>query len=208
MNFDNTKWDAREWTEGMKTKWQEKMFSLGYAWGGGDQDIRYLDAGFYCVYGDKCITFIHKIHKRFARKFMTEKTYADAFPELARDNFDEEFDAMFAQQEAKVDSDNVEVVNELSGGSCNYYTVSIDKPTTLQNQYTVECNDLIESLGLTWQEANIYKEIFRTANERTHSNGKQGNTPKRAAEKVLFFAVRHAMLNGVDVEKLIKELKL
>ena len=96
----------------------------------------------------------------------------------------------------------------LSGGSCNYYMVDVKKPTTLKEAYTVECNDLIEALGLTWQEANIYKEIFRTANERTHGNGKDGNNPKRAAEKVLFFAIRHAILNGVDIEKFTSEINL
>ena len=94
------------------------------------------------------------------------------------------------------------------GGSCNYYMVKVNKPTTLQDPYTVECNDLIESLGLTWQEANIYKEIFRTANERTHNNGKQGNNPKRAAEKVLFFALRNAVHNGVDIGKMMIDLNL
>lgn len=97
---------------------------------------------------------------------------------------------------------------QLSGGSCNYYMVDVKNPTTLEDAYTVECNDLIESLGLTPQEANIYKEIFRTANERTHGNGKDGNNPKRAAEKVLFFAIRHAILNGVDIEKFTSEINL
>lgn len=97
---------------------------------------------------------------------------------------------------------------QLSGGSCNYYMVDVKKPTTLKDAYTVECNDLIEALGLTPQEANIYKEIFRTANERTHGNGKDGNNPKRAAEKVLFFAIRHAILNGVDIEKFTSEINL
>lgn len=96
--------------------------------------------------------------------------------------------------------------NYSSGGSVNYYKVHVEHPTTLGKPYTVECNDLIESLNLTWQESNIYKEIFRTANERTHQNGKEGNNPKRAAEKVLFFAIRHALINGVNVKKIISEL--
>lgn len=104
--------------------------------------------------------------------------------------------------------DQTEPQPQLSGGSCNYYMVDVKKPTTLEEAYTVECNDLIEALGLTWQEANIYKEIFRTANERTHGNGKDGNNPKRAAEKVLFFAIRHAILNGVDIEKFTSEINL
>lgn len=95
-----------------------------------------------------------------------------------------------------------------SGGSCNYYMVRVESPTTLPEPYTVECNDLIESLGLSFKEANIVKEIFRTANERTHGNGKDGNTPKRAAEKILFFAIRNAITNGVDIEKFTSEINL
>lgn len=104
--------------------------------------------------------------------------------------------------------ENMEMANKSGGGSCNYYIVDVDKPTTLKGQYTVECNDLIEALGLSFAEANIYKEIFRTANERTHNNGKQGNNPKRAAEKVLFFAIRNAIKNNVDIGRLLSELNL
>ncbi|CAM0037205.1 3'-phosphatase [Vibrio phage K122] len=98
--------------------------------------------------------------------------------------------------------------HDSGGGSCSYYIVGVDKPTTLNGQYTVECNDLIEALELSYAEANIYKEIFRTANERTHNNGKQGNNPKRAAEKVLFFALRNAIHHDVDIEKFLSELNL
>ena len=101
-------------------------------------------------------------------------------------------------------TDNEEVV--LSGGSTNYYKVHVAKPTTLPESYDIECNDLIEALRLNPQESNILKEIFRTANERTHGNGKAGNGPKRAAEKVLFFAVRNAVLNYVDVGKIVNEI--
>lgn len=97
---------------------------------------------------------------------------------------------------------------EQSGGSCNYYMVDVSHPTTLPGSYTIECNDLIEALVMTFTEANITKEIFRTANERAHNNGKDGNTPKRAAEKILFFAIRNAIQNGVDIELLTKEINL
>lgn len=103
-------------------------------------------------------------------------------------------------------SDNAEVTS--GGGSCNYYMVDVKRPTTLPEPYTIECNDIIEALGLSFKEANIIKEIFRTANERTNDNGKSGNTEKRAAEKVLFFAIRHAVSSGVNVESFIQEINL
>lgn len=98
--------------------------------------------------------------------------------------------------------------HDSGGGSCNYYIVDVNKPTTQKSKYTVECNDLIESLGLSYAEVNIYKEIFRTANERTHKNGKQGNNPKRASEKILFFALRNAIHHDVDIEKFLSGLNL
>lgn len=75
----------------------------------------------------------------------------------------------------------------LAGGSVNYYTVKVDplnKPA-----YTAECGDIIDVLGLTFNEANIFKEIWRTANARL-GNGKPGNTALRGAEKVAYYANR------------------
>ena len=76
-----------------------------------------------------------------------------------------------------------------TGGSSDYYLVRIDKPQRGGKGYTAECIDIISALHMTWDEANIFKEIWRTANER-NGNGKPGNTRKRAYEKILFFAKR------------------
>lgn len=96
----------------------------------------------------------------------------------------------------------------LSGGSCNYYIVNVTNPTTANEPYTAECNDVIEALQLSFAEANIYKEIWRTANGKAHNNGKPDNDPVRAAEKVLFFAVRNAILSGVDVKEVLSKMNL
>ena len=70
----------------------------------------------------------------------------------------------------------------LTGGSVNYYTVKVkDQP--------VECGDIIDALELTFNEANIFKEIWRTANARL-GNGKPGNTALRGAEKIAYYANR------------------
>lgn len=83
-----------------------------------------------------------------------------------------------------------------SGGSCDYYRVGITHPTSKdQVAYIAECNDIIESLELTYAEANIFKEIWRTAAERTLGLKKAGNTNVRAAEKVVFFADRYYQQN-------------
>lgn len=87
---------------------------------------------------------------------------------------------------------------EDSGGSCDYYKVKINKPTTAEHPYVAECNDVIEELNMTYAEANIFKEIWRTAAARTLGKKKAGHTNVRGAEKILFFAERNAILNGVS----------
>lgn len=78
----------------------------------------------------------------------------------------------------------------LSGGLTNYYLVQVDYPQRKeQAPYQAECEDLIEALGLTFDEANIFKEIWRTANARK-GNGKEGNTTVRGAEKLVHYANR------------------
>lgn len=80
---------------------------------------------------------------------------------------------------------------ESSGGSCEYYKVLIENPTTAKETYTAECNDVIESLDMTYAEANMFKEIWRSAAARTLGKAKEGHTAKRGADKIVFFAARN-----------------
>ncbi len=79
---------------------------------------------------------------------------------------------------------------ENSGGLVNYYLVVVNQPQRKgQEPYQAECEDIIDALELTFDEANIFKEIWRTANAR---NGKikSGHTSLRAAEKIHHYAGR------------------
>ena len=88
---------------------------------------------------------------------------------------------------------------ENSGGSCDYYSVFIENPTTPDTDpYTAECNDVIEALDMTFAESNMFKEIWRTAAARTLGKEKEGHTTKRGAEKIRFFSDRHAVKHGVS----------
>lgn len=80
---------------------------------------------------------------------------------------------------------------EDSGGSCDYYKVPIEKPTTALGPYVAECNDVIEALNMTYAEANMFKEIWRSAAARTLGKLKAGHNELRGAEKVVFFADRN-----------------
>lgn len=96
---------------------------------------------------------------------------------------------------------------ENSGLSCNYYVVDIKQPTSVGKPYTAECNDIIEALGMNATEANIFKEIWRTAAARTLGKEKEGHNAKRGAEKVAFFGLRFALQNNVSMNDLTKTLQ-
>lgn len=78
-----------------------------------------------------------------------------------------------------------------SGGRVNYYLVQVDHPQREdQPPYQAECEDIIEALGLNPDEANIFKEIWRSANARTHGNAKVGHSAIYGAEKIVHYAGR------------------
>lgn len=81
------------------------------------------------------------------------------------------------------------LVEEYSGGSSSYYKVDVTNPTTSESPYQAECNDIIEALGLTFTEGNIFKAIWRIAADR-NGKKKKGNNSIYDAEKVVFFAER------------------
>lgn len=89
-------------------------------------------------------------------------------------------------------SEVTEILNdeaEHTGGSVNYYKVHVANPTTLPEAYDAEANDIIESLGLTFAEGNLFKAIWRMAADR-NGKKKKGNNSVYDAEKLVFFAER------------------
>jgi hypothetical protein len=99
----------------------------------------------------------------------------------------------------RVDLDNPQPYNPLgaqavpehTGFSVNYYKVEIKCPTTKGIEpYMAECNDIIEALGMTYAEGNVFKAIWRRCAQRTLGKKKQGNDSLYDAEKGVFFAER------------------
>lgn len=77
---------------------------------------------------------------------------------------------------------------KLHGGKVNYYLAPVERPRRAsQEPYTPECEDIIASLNLTFDEACIFKEIWRTANARLN-NGKVGHTPLYGRQKIYHYA--------------------
>ena len=80
---------------------------------------------------------------------------------------------------------------EYTGGSVNYYKVEIKNPTSEGvAPYTVECNDIIEAMGMNYAEGNAFKAIWRKCAAR-NGKAKKGYTDGLYdAEKVVFFGQR------------------
>lgn len=80
-----------------------------------------------------------------------------------------------------------------TGGSSDYYKVTINKTTTpYALPYTAECNDIIEALGMNFAEGNAFKALWRRAAQRTLGLTKAGAKADGLydAEKVEFFGKR------------------
>lgn len=79
---------------------------------------------------------------------------------------------------------------EYTGGSSNYYKVFVKHPTTLEAPYEAECNDIIESLKMTFAEGNAFKAIWRKAKARQGVKKKGYDNGVYDSEKVVFFGER------------------
>lgn len=83
---------------------------------------------------------------------------------------------------------------EKSGGPVSYYLVQIDKPNQGTFPYQAECGDIIEALGMDFNEGCEFKAIWRTAAARTLGKQKEGTTAVYDAEKRVFYAKRSLSL--------------
>lgn len=83
----------------------------------------------------------------------------------------------------------VEYEQEHTGGSVSYYKVEVKSPTTFEQAYWAECNDIIEALDMNYAEGNAFKAIWRRCAER-QGKKKKGNNTFYDAEKIVFFAQR------------------
>lgn len=76
-----------------------------------------------------------------------------------------------------------------TGGRVNYYLSAVDFPRRHETQgpYVAECEDLVASLRLTFDEACIFKAIWRSAAARL-GEGKPGGSAVYDAEKMVHYA--------------------
>lgn len=81
-------------------------------------------------------------------------------------------------------------MTKLSGGLNNYYVVSIKNPQRKEQEpYQAECEDIIQALGMTFDEGCAFKALWRNAAARM-GNGKPGNKALYDCEKLVHYANR------------------
>lgn len=80
--------------------------------------------------------------------------------------------------------------NLLTGGKVNYYLVEVKAPQREgQAPYQAECEDIIQALGMTFDEGCAFKSLWRTAAQR-QGNGKPGQEILYDREKLVHYAGR------------------
>lgn len=81
--------------------------------------------------------------------------------------------------------------SEYTGSSVSYYTVLVSDPMSGNDPYMAECGDIIEALGMDFNEGNAFKAIWRRCAARTLGKAKKGYTDGvYDAEKVVYFGER------------------
>lgn len=78
-----------------------------------------------------------------------------------------------------------------SGGPNSYYEVTVAAPRQGE-PYLAECGDIIEALGMDFNEGTLFKAIWRSCAARTLGKLKPGHTEDGVydAEKMSFYAAR------------------
>lgn len=75
----------------------------------------------------------------------------------------------------------------------HYYRVQVAEPMSPELQpYSAECADIIEALGMTFNEGEAFKALWRLAAGR-QGRGKAGGKPQYDADKVAHYGARVAV---------------
>lgn len=84
-------------------------------------------------------------------------------------------------------------IPELTGGNVNYYLLPLPSPKRLP-PCTVECEDIIEALGMTFAEGCAFKAIWRSCAARTLHLLKKGQLEDGVydGEKAAYYGARIA----------------
>lgn len=81
-------------------------------------------------------------------------------------------------------------MSEKSGGPVSYYLVQVSNPNQGTEPYQAECGDIIEALGMDFNEGCEFKALWRSAAARTLGKMKSGGDAVYDSEKRVFYAQR------------------
>ena len=87
-----------------------------------------------------------------------------------------------------------EPVPEYTGGSSSYYKVDVSNLVSAGDPYTVECQDVIEALDMSFSEGNIFKAIWRICAAKKGKAKKGYEDSVYDLEKIIFFAQRELQI--------------
>ena len=97
-------------------------------------------------------------------------------------------------------------MTKLSGGLNNYYVVSIKNPQRKEQEpYQAECEDIIQALGMTFDEGCAFKALWRNAAARM-GNGKPGNKALYDCEKLVHYANRILAKERLAEDPVVKDV--
>lgn len=98
-----------------------------------------------------------------------------------------------------------ETEEQYTGGSVSYYSCPVDDPISGGNPYIAECGDIIEALGMDFNEGNAFKAIWRKCAARTlNLRKKDYQDGLYDSEKVVYYGERMVV---VEQRKQAKESK-
>ncbi len=148
MEFGNTKWDVRDWTEEQKVQFQEKCFELGYQWL--DTGKKVYSSSIYFIYlngnGNITANFMEDL-AYFNNNYRAEKTWEDMFPTPKLDVSKEIATLVFEA----LDKMEEEVIQEDGNG---FEGLEYDQPDLIDNYYVVPLN-CVSAEQLTFLEDNL-----------------------------------------------------
>lgn len=88
-----------------------------------------------------------------------------------------------------------------TGGSNDYYSADVTETLDGRPAYTVQCLEVIETLGMTFAEGEAFKAIWRSCAARTLGKHKADNNALYDAEKVEFYGKRMVAAAKLVVEE-------
>lgn len=170
MEFSNTKFDVRDWSEEQKVQFQEKCFELGYGWGekGFNQRMIHIYYNTYYLNGDGSITFANLPDVRtFNNDHRVEKTWEDMFPtpklDVSKEIATLVFEALGKMEEEVIqeeDEDGFENLTYVHPVTSKIVNWEVKNLSDLQIQFMLGTLRLFD--GVSVKEVREAKYLFNT----------------------------------------------